>query len=199
MAQEDQVAEYFNRRADKYLERSGKGLWDTFRKRERAAIVHLLAPKRDHRILDAGCGAGFYSLYLQNKFGAEVTGVDLSEKMIENLKASGVKGHWGPIATFESEQAFDRVLAAGVLEFVADPERVFTALFKALVPGGRLVVLVPRAGLAGLAYSLAHSAFGCPTHVLPEEDYKKMAAYAGFTFVERISCTPISTALSWVR
>ncbi len=199
MAQQDKVTEYFNHRADNYLERSGRGLWDAFRKREQAAVIELLAPKPGQKILDAGCGAGFYSLLLKNTYGADVTGVDISERMIAKLEANGITGHLGNIVDFTTTTSFDRILAAGVLEFVDQPEDVFRACFKAVKPGGRMVALVPRAGLAGMAYSLAHQALGCPTQVLPTEEYKKLGEYAGFKFVDRISCTPISLALSWVR
>ena len=46
------------------------------------------------KVLDVGCGEGFYSIYLAKK-GFEVVGIDISEKAIkyakQNAKNSGVK------------------------------------------------------------------------------------------------------------
>ncbi len=47
------------------------------------AFVSFLKP--GYTVLDAGCGAGTKSKYLQNK-GLKVTGIDFSEKMIEIAK-----------------------------------------------------------------------------------------------------------------
>jgi len=42
------------------------------------------------RVLDAGCGAGFYSIYMAKK-GFDVTGIDISENAIRTAKENAIK------------------------------------------------------------------------------------------------------------
>ena len=49
-------------------------------------IIKLLAPSSNAKILDAACGKGRHSIYL-NKKGFDVTGIDLSEASIDIAKA----------------------------------------------------------------------------------------------------------------
>jgi SAM-dependent methyltransferase len=195
----EKIIRYFDERAQKYLQRSGRGIWATFRQRERSALMHLLAPKDGQRILDAGCGAGFYAVDLRDNFNAKVTGIDISPKMIARIRAQGFEAQVARFDEFKTAEAYDGILAAGVLEFVESPERAFNNAYAALKEGGRLVLLVPRGGLAGRLYAWTHAVFGCPTRVFSESEYRAMAAAAGFKFLERVSCTPISIAISWRR
>ncbi len=197
--QTERVLKYFNERADAYLSRSQKGLWEIFRQREYAAVARLLALKPGHQVLDGGCGAGYYALRLRAEFGAEVTGVDISQKMIAQLSAHGILGHVGNVVDFDGAERFDRVLLAGMLEFVPDVEAVFRSAFRALKPGGRLVALLPKAGLSGWAYAKTHEWSGCPTRVLSLSSYQHRAAHVGLQFVESVASTPISLAASWVK
>ena len=48
-------------------------------------IVNLLNLQPEDRILDVCCGNGLLTSYIANK-GYSITGVDLSEKLIENAK-----------------------------------------------------------------------------------------------------------------
>ena len=49
------------------------------------AVLELIGDVKGKRVLDAGCGYGYYSL-LPARSGAMVTGIDISEKMIELAK-----------------------------------------------------------------------------------------------------------------
>ncbi len=81
-------------------------------------LQKLELPKkiRGKKILDAGCGSGFF-LFDYLFYGAEVTGIDQSEKSIEFIK----------------EQAhllgFNPTLIAGDLETVSIPENSFDYIF----------------------------------------------------------------------
>ncbi len=195
----EQVLQYFDSRAGGYLTRSQRGIWNQFRRREYWAVTRLLALKPGQRVLDAGCGAGYYALRLRDEFGADVTGLDLSPKMINEFRVHGMPAEVADMASYDGGGRFDRVLLAGMLEFVPDVEAVFRAASRSLKPGGRLVALVPRAGLSGWAYAVTHELAGCPTRVLNRAEYESRAVNAGFHFVESITATPISRAVSWVK
>lgn len=195
----ERVQEYFDSRAESYMARSRRGLWDRFRRREFEAVVRLLAPSEGLSVLDAGAGAGYYALRLRDEFGVNVMGVDLSAKMVNQLTRMGVQAWHGDFANFQGEEKYDRVLIAGMLEFSAHPEGVFAAAHRALKQSGRLVVLIPQTGFSGWAYAMAHVMKGCPTRILPEREYRRLASHFGFEFIESSYCTPISLALSWVK
>lgn len=103
-------------------------------------VVELLAPKKDERILDLGCGTGD----LANKLfslGANVIGADYSQSMVEQAEHKYphipffVKDavHLG----FESE--FDAVFSNAVLHWIKQPEQVLESVYKSLGNGGRFV------------------------------------------------------------
>ena len=105
-----------------------------------------LVPFAGLRVLDIGCGGGLVAEPMA-RLGADVVGVDASERNVEIARAharqSGVAVDYragtaeGLLAAGES---FDVVLSLEVVEHVADPG-AFLATCAALVrPGGALVV-----------------------------------------------------------
>ncbi len=79
---------YFEKAASTYLDRSGRGLWGHFRRREKAVIFDFLQPQPGESLLELGCGAGFYARKLYSDFGMQVTGVDVCPSMIRQLENS---------------------------------------------------------------------------------------------------------------
>ena len=115
----------------------------------RRAIVHeALGARPGERILDAGCGPGFYVSETLERVGPEgaVVGVDASPQML-GLAAKRSEGrpnvsfHEGDVAALPVEDAgFDRALSVQVLEYVADIPAALAELHRALRPGGRLMI-----------------------------------------------------------
>lgn len=86
------------------------------------------------RILDLGCGDGYYSRYLEKR-GAEVIGVDLSETMIKLAKKTAKKDdldiHFHKIDGEHldfSDDYFDMVLTVVVLQHVINDNGLSTLL-----------------------------------------------------------------------
>ena len=97
---------------------------------EAASIFQLAGDVRGRRLLDLGCADGTYSIAASQK-GAAVTGLDISEAMLESAgrraTAIGASVEWCQ-ASAESipygSETFDIVLAVTLLCFVKEPLQV---------------------------------------------------------------------------
>lgn len=187
---------YFDRRARGYLDESGKGLWKLARSAEWRAIRERLALTPGVDVLDAGCGPGYYSLRMRETEGVRIHGVDASRPMMEAYRAQGFQGDLGSIATFRTGRRYDRILIAGVLEFIEGPKEAFKNLAGLLKPRGKIVCLIPDAGAAGQAYQLIHRLRGCPTFIRKADFYFELARECGLEPLEFAEATPISSVFS---
>ncbi len=97
------------------------------------------------RIVDVGCGGGLLSEGMATR-GAQVTGIDLSEKPLGvarlHLLESGQKVDYRKISVEqladEMPGAFDAVTCLEMLEHVPDPSSVITACARLVKPGGQV-------------------------------------------------------------
>jgi SAM-dependent methyltransferase len=113
-----------------------------------SAAVHRYAPS-GCRVLDLGCGTGELARAL-TAAGLQVTGCDISPSMLvqahrDDGRCAGwvqLEPDWRrlPFAT----AAFDVVVAASVLEYVAEPAVVMRECARVLRPGGVVLYTVPQ-------------------------------------------------------
>jgi ubiquinone/menaquinone biosynthesis C-methylase UbiE len=111
---------------------------------ERPESLRLMGDVAGLKVLDAGCGSGAHAAALMAR-GAIVTGIDKSGGML----ALAGKRLGSAAALFESDLAaplrfadgaFDRVLSALALHYIADWSVPLSEFRRVLVPGGRLVI-----------------------------------------------------------
>jgi len=116
--------------------------------RRRRLVRAALAAAPGERILDVGCGPGFYCAELSEEIGPEgfVVGVDASPEML-NLAARRCEGygnvvlHQADVTALTVEgPGFDGTLCVQVLEYVPDVAAGLAELFRVLRPGGRVVI-----------------------------------------------------------
>jgi len=107
-----------------------------------------LIPDADgKRVLDAGCGAGRYTEWLLDR-GAGVVGVDASEAMLDQAadrvgdRAALYQRDLADPLGFAGDDAFDGVVSALALDYVADWQATFAEFERLLAPGGFLVFSV---------------------------------------------------------
>lgn len=94
------------------------------------------------KLLEVGGGQGELAERIRNELGAEVTFVDLSERMVELARARGVDARQGDAQDLPfDDDTFDTVVAAWMLYHVPDLARGLAELARVLRPGGRLVAV----------------------------------------------------------
>ena len=114
----------------------------------RRASFDALAPRPGEKILDLGCGNGLLTLELARITGSagHVTGLDASPEMLaaaqERLQGrSNVTLTEGEASNLEfGPQSFDKAVAVQVFEYITSRRPVLHALYRVLIPGGRLVI-----------------------------------------------------------
>jgi arsenite methyltransferase len=116
--------------------------------RRRKLVYDALDAQPGERILDAGCGPGFYTRELLDQVGPDgsLMGVDRSPQMLA-VARSRCEGH--PNVTFKEgdvtklpveSEGFDRAVSVQVLEYVEDLGAALSEMHRALRPGGRAVI-----------------------------------------------------------
>ena len=109
-------------------------------------VLDRLAPAAGETILDVGCGTGRLTAQLAAAAGdGLVVGLDLSNAMLAQARewlarqAPRVLLVRGDAAALPIAETFDAVFSAATLHWVPDHAAAFRSIFRALLPGGRLV------------------------------------------------------------
>jgi 2-polyprenyl-3-methyl-5-hydroxy-6-metoxy-1,4-benzoquinol methylase len=102
-------------------------------------------------IYDAGMGFGQYSYFLAKRYkNAAILGVDVKEDQVEDcnyfFSKTGFKKAKFEIADLTKiniSSSYDFVLSVDVMEHIEEDELVFQNFFRALKPGGKLLINTP--------------------------------------------------------
>ena len=102
--------------------------------------------KKEHSILDIGCGCGYLTNAVYEKFGVSISGIDISSNSIAYAKKKY------PHLIFEHRDlyndafqiSYDSALAIVVLNNMPDLADFFSVVYKALKSGGHLVLVIPH-------------------------------------------------------
>jgi SAM-dependent methyltransferase len=110
----------------------------------RLQMIRQGAPLEGKRILDVGCGLGFYVRRLRD-FSDEVYGVDVDLDNVAEASETLPNIQVAPAEKLPfANDFFDVVLSHEVLEHVDDDRQAVAEAIRVLRPGGRLVVFVPN-------------------------------------------------------
>jgi SAM-dependent methyltransferase len=136
---------------DQWYETAEGAMYDRLEKKLIADF--LPAEAKGKKVVEVGCGTGHWSRFF-SEYGFEVTGLDISERMINaalqkdisNVSFHIADGHFLPFA----DDSFDLTAAITTLEFVHDVEVVLREMIRCTQkPGGQLLIGLLN-GLAGM-------------------------------------------------
>ena len=108
------------------------------------ALRALLPELRGRKVLDLGCGFGWFCRWAREQRAAEVFGIDVSENMLARARSTTADAAITYLrADMEHldlpEAAFDLVYSSLALHYIADLTGLMLNAHRALVPGGHLV------------------------------------------------------------
>ena len=152
--------------------------WFVSRRRKLLSLLHL-SPEKTY--LDIGCSSGvLLQEMLEN--GAcyvNVYGVDISPEGIQRCQSKGLKNTYVMDATHLDlpENYFDYIIASDCLEHIHDDCTALKNWYRALKPGGVIIVFVPAYQFLWSLHDVVNHHHRRYTHA---ELYKKFKA-AGFS------------------
>ncbi|MHB1889906.1 MAG: class I SAM-dependent methyltransferase [Acidimicrobiales bacterium] len=135
-----------------------------------------LGVDRGERLLDLGCGGGRHA-YQALRLGARVVALDAGQGEVRQVRATlaamAVAGEVGEddeagvvqgdaLALPFPDEAFDRVIAAEVLEHIPDDTSAIAELARVLKKGGTMAVTVPRLGPEAVNWALSEEYHDVP-------------------------------------
>lgn len=130
------------------LEKLLANVGDMALKRRAKGIIEALSPQDGEKILDLGCGTGYYLFLLSSlPVSLYLTGLDNDQKALQEAKDSLDKkikfilsdSHRLPF----KKNTFDKIVASEVLEHLADDQKALKEMYRVLDPGGVLVISTP--------------------------------------------------------
>jgi cyclopropane-fatty-acyl-phospholipid synthase len=131
-----------------YFPRGDETLEEAQAAKKRHIAAKLCLDRPGLRVLDIGCGWGGMALTLARDFGAEVTGVTLSEEQLTEARARAAAEGLQDRVRFELRdyravsEPFDRVVSVGMFEHVGigHYREYFDAVARCLKPDGVALV-----------------------------------------------------------
>ena len=133
----------------------------------RELLFGTIAEAKPRRVLEVGGGEGELAERVLRELGAEIVGIDQSERMVELQRGKGIDARVGDVQALPfADEQFDLAVAAWMLYHVRDVDGALGELARVLVPGGRLVAVTNSAehlreltDLAGLTRLMGDTEF----------------------------------------
>jgi SAM-dependent methyltransferase len=142
-----EVIEYYDKKVKKTMTPTG----NLYTQHHLDGFIRFTGIHPGDRVLDVGCGMGRYTIPLAAR-GIDVEGMDISPFLLERFKEYNTTGKNIPLYLMDivdtppaMESAYDAVIGFFVLHHMHDLNKCFSAMAKAVKPGGRVAFLEPNA------------------------------------------------------
>jgi arsenite methyltransferase len=167
----------------------------------------LASLRQGETVLDLGSGAGIDCFLASNLVGeaGRIIGVDMTAAMIdrarENAKKNGIDNVEFRLGEIEhlpiADGTIDAVISNCVVNLSPDKPQVFSEVYRALKPGGRMMIsdIVQLKPLPEKILKSIEAYVGCIAGASLKKDYVSMIRAAGFRDIEILSETTFDAAL----
>lgn len=139
------IEDYWTKRSEGFANLRQKELHSEKYQRWEREVLSQLPAGENLKILDIGCGAGFFSILLA-KHGHQVIGIDLTESMIEEAKtlakAEGIKAHFQVMDAEKldfANESFDVVISRNLTWTLPHPQEAYSQWMRVLKENGVLL------------------------------------------------------------
>lgn len=153
-------------------------------------IMRHLRPSDGQRLLEVGCGRGWLTQRMQERFPATY-GVDVNPRSIVHAVTANLHVMDAVALEFDDEQ-FDHVYSFHAIEHIMDAAAALREMHRVLRPGGRVLLVYPAEPIRGLyAMPGAWLGFGNPllarrlhVHRFTPARIRRLAAECGLAHVQ---------------
>jgi ubiquinone/menaquinone biosynthesis C-methylase UbiE len=153
-------------------------------------IMRHLRPSDGQRLLEVGCGRGWLTQRMQERFPATY-GVDVNPRSIVHAVTANLHVMDAVALEFDDEQ-FDHVYSFHAIEHIVDADAALREMHRVLRPAGRVLLVYPAEPIRGLyAMPGAWLGFGNPllarrlhVHKFTPARIARLAAACGLAHVQ---------------
>lgn len=158
------------------------------------AFAAKLPFKAGDRLLDVGCGLGGPARFLAQRFGAHVTGIDLTPEYVEVARRLSQLTGQGATTTFDvgsalampyGDASFDGAITVHVAMNIANRDKLYAEVGRVLKPGASFGIYdVMKGNAAPLDYPVPWAMTAETSHVVTPAETRSLLERAGFEIVE---------------
>lgn len=146
----EEIEHYWNHRYSGYSKVNQKELEGIQRERWKEQFKRLLPENQNLKILDIGTGPGFFTIILEELGYKNITGIDVSEKMIEvakeNIQKYGKKDSSIQLIQMDAQklelkpESFDIIVSRNLTWNLEKPQQAYSEWLRVLKPNGSLLI-----------------------------------------------------------
>ena len=146
----EEIQGYWNHRYTGYSKVNQKELEGTQRERWKEQFKRLLPANKNLKILDIGTGPGFFTIILEELGYTTITGIDVSEKMLEvakeNIQKYGKNNSSIQLIQMDAQnlefkpESFDIIVSRNLTWNLEKPQQAYSEWLRVLKPNGALFI-----------------------------------------------------------
>ena len=146
----EEIQGYWNYRYIGYSKVNQKELEGIQRERWKKQFERLLPANKNLKVLDIGTGPGFFTIILEELGYTNITGIDVSEKMLEvakeNIQKYGKKNSSIQLIQMDAQslefkpKSFDIIVSRNLTWNLEKPQQAYSEWLRVLKPNGSLFI-----------------------------------------------------------
>ena len=145
-----EIQNYWNHRYTGYSKVNQKELEGIQRERWQEQLKRLLPANKNLKVLDIGTGPGFFTIILEELGYTNITGIDVSNKMLEvakeNIQKYGKSNSSIQFIQMDAQKldfdsnSFDIIVSRNLTWNLEKPQQAYSDWLRVLKPNGTLLI-----------------------------------------------------------